>query len=114
MNSKSQKHKKKTILKNKFSFGLTTGIILPILAYAIIYVFDNALISSKSVKITGNSHFLWTGFKTSTLILMAFCVNLIPTYFANKKYKDEFIRGIMIPTVVYCFIWFFYFKDSFF
>lgn len=49
----------------------------------------------------------------STLILMAFCVNLIPTFVANKRYMEEFIRGIMVPTVIYCFIWFFYFKNDF-
>ena len=101
------------IIKNKFSYGLITGLILPLLAFGIIYLFDQSLIGSKSVQVTSNSHFLWTGFKKSTLILMAFCVNLIPTYLANKRYREEFIRGIMIPTVSYCFIWFFYYKNSF-
>lgn len=105
--------KQPRIIKNKFSNGLITGIVLPLLAFGIIYLFDQSLISSKSVKVTSNSHFLWTGFKQSTLILMAFCVNLIPTYIANKRYREEFIRGIMIPTVVYCFIWFFYYRDNF-
>jgi hypothetical protein len=100
-------------LKNKFSYGLVIGFLLPFLAYGTLYIFDQSLISSKTVRVTSNSHFMWTGFKASTLILMAFCVNLIPTYFANKQYKEEFIRGIMIPTVLYCFVWFFYYRDSF-
>ncbi len=112
-NSRLQKKQGKVILKNTFSFGLMTGIILPLIAFGLIYGLDYALINSKSVSVTSNSHFLWDGFKKSTLVLMAFCVNLIPTYFANKKFKEEFIRGIMIPTVIYCFIWFFYYKDNF-
>lgn len=110
---KKQGTKPPLILKNRFSYGLIIGIILPLLSYGIIYVFDQSLISSKTVRVTSNSNFLWTGFKESTLILMAFCINLIPTYFANKRYREEFIRGIMIPTVSYCFIWFFYYRDSF-
>lgn len=102
------------MLKNKFLNGLIMGILIPLLVYPIIHYFDQALINSDSVNITGNSHFLWAGFKKSTLVLMAFCCNLIPTYFANKKFMEEFIRGIMVPTVIYCFIWFFYFKDNLF
>jgi len=98
------------MLQDKFINGLLVGIALPLLAFGLIYVFDQALITSESVNITGNAKFLWTGFKRSTLVLIALCFNLIPTYFANKNYKDEFIRGIMLPTVVYCFIWFFYYK----
>lgn len=98
------------MLKDKFSFGLIIGIIIPLVAFGILYVFDQALITSDSVNITGNEKFLWTGFKRSTLVLIALCFNLIPTYFANKGYKDEFIRGIMMPTVIYAFIWFFYYK----
>ncbi|WMX13281.1 MULTISPECIES: hypothetical protein [unclassified Aureispira] len=101
------------MLKNKFINGLMVGIVIPLIAFPIIYLFDQSLVSSESVNITGNDHFLWTGFKTSTLVLMAFCCNLIPTYFANKRYLEEFIRGIMVPTIIYCFIWFFYFKDNF-
>lgn len=101
------------MFKNKFTNGLVIGIIIPLLAFPIIYLFDQALSTSDSVSITGNSSFLWTGFKQSTLVLMAFCFNLIPTFIANKRYMEEFIRGIMVPTVIYCFIWFFYFKDSF-
>lgn len=102
------------MLKNKFIYGFTMGLLIPLVTYPIIYLFDQALISSETVNITGNDHFLWTGFKNSTLLLMAFCCNLIPTYFANKRYMEEFIRGMMIPTVIYCFIWFFYFRDTFF
>lgn len=101
------------MFKNKFSYGLITGIIIPLIAYPIIYMFDSALISSETVNITGNSHFIWSGFKKSTLVLMAFCFNLIPTFFANRQFKEEYIRGIMVPTVIYCFIWFFYYKDNF-
>lgn len=102
------------MLKNKFINGFITGLVIPLIAFPIIYYLDEALVHSDSVSVTGNDKFLWTGFKQSTLVLMAFCFNLIPTYIANKRYMEEFIRGIMIPTVIYCFIWFFYFRNSLF
>lgn len=101
------------MIKNKFPYGLITGILLPILAYALLWAFDYSLITSNKDLVTGNSQLMWTGFKPSTLVLMALCTNLIPTYFANKRRMDEYIRGIMIPTVIYSFIWFFYFRDTF-
>jgi len=101
------------MFKNKFTNGLIFGIIIPLIAFPIIYLFDYSLIHSKSVSVTSNASFLWTGFKMSTLFLIAFCFNLIPTFVANKRYMEEFIRGIMVPTVIYCFIWFFYFKNDF-
>lgn len=101
------------MFKNKFTNGLIIGIIIPLIAFPIIFLFDYSLIHSTSVKVTSNDSFLWAGFKLSTLVLMSFCFNLIPTYVANKRYMEEFIRGIMVPTVIYCFIWFFYFKDNF-
>lgn len=102
------------MFQNKFINGFIVGVIVPLLAFPIIYYVDGALVNSDSVSVTGNDKFLWTGFKTSTLVLMAFCFNLIPTYIANKRYMEEFIRGIMVPTVLYCFIWFFYFQSSLF
>ncbi len=102
------------MFKNKFLNGFITGVIIPLVAFVVVYYLDRALASSTSVNITGNDKFLWTGFKESTLVLIAFCFNLIPTYIANKRYMEEFIRGIMVPTVIYCFIWFFYYKSSLF
>lgn len=102
------------MIKNKFINGLAMGIILPLLFFPIVYYVDLALITSESVSITRDDRFIWQGFKTSTLVLMSLCVNLIPTYIANKRYQEEFIRGIMIPTVLYCFVWFFYFRSSIF
>ena len=47
---KKQGTKPPLILKNRFSYGLIIGIILPLLSYGIIYVFDQSLISSKTVR----------------------------------------------------------------
>jgi hypothetical protein len=101
------------MFKNKFTPGLIMGIIIPIVLGFILVYLDHALTHSKSVNITGNSQMLFSGFKKSTIFLIAICGNLIPTFFANKKLMDEFIRGIMLPTMIFALIWFFYFKSDF-
>lgn len=102
------------MIKNKFLNGLLLGMVLPLLSFAALYYLNEALVSSDSVSVTGNDRMLWRGFKLRTLVLMALCINLIPTFFANRRFYEEFVRGIMVPTVIYCFIWFFYFRDALF
>ena len=102
------------MFKNKFLYGVSWGTILPLITYPILLIFDSAMVGNDTVNsITGNSHIIWSGFKSSTLPIIAICINLIPTYFANRKRMDEFIRGIMFPTMVFSFIWFFVYKDNF-
>jgi len=101
------------MFKNKFTSGLIMEITIPIVFSFLLLYLDNALTNSTSVSVTGNSQMLFSGFKKSTLYLIAICGNLIPTFFANKKLMDEFIRGIMLPTMIFALIWFFYFKSNF-
>ncbi len=101
--------------RSEFIKGLITGITLPIIFYFFFDFLDEIIVQYDVFnKLTGSSSMLWGGFKESTVILFAICINLIPTFFANRKRKEERIRGLMIPTVIYSFIWFFYFKSSLF
>jgi hypothetical protein len=102
------------MIKNNFPFGLAFGVLLPIIFYPILVHLDKWIVVNDIInKITGNPHIIWGGFKDSTLFLLTICTNLVPTFFANRKRLDEFVRGIMIPTVVYCFVWFFYYWNDF-
>lgn len=102
------------MIKNKFPFGLAFGFVLPLLFLPTFFYLDKVIVANDIInKITGNSNIIWGGFKDSTIYLLAICTNLVPTFFANRKRLDEFVRGIMIPTVVYCFVWFFYYWDNF-
>ncbi len=101
------------MLKNKFIYGLVIGSLLPIIFYPVFDFMDASMVKHDVInKLTGQSNLVWAGFKESTIYLFAICINLIPTFFANKRRLDEFIRGIMIPTVIFSFIWFFYFKSG--
>lgn len=102
------------MLKNKFIYGFVMGLILPLLAYPSFIFLDHWLVKDDIItKLIGNSHMIWSGFKESTLLLFVISINLVPTFFANKRRLDEFVRGIMIPTVLFCFAWFFYYSDRF-
>jgi len=101
------------MLKNRFLYGLVWGIVLPLVAFPLFHFIDKGIVENDIInKLMGSSAIIWAGFKLSTLVLFALCTNLIPTYFANKQLKEEFVRGIMVPTVLYCFVWFFYYKSS--
>ncbi len=93
-------------IQDNFLTGLITGLIIPLAGFGLLWFLNNAMMKANTF---GSSTLEWAGFKTSTLVLMAICINLIPVLFANKHRMDEFIRGIMFPTVIGSFVWFFYF-----
>jgi hypothetical protein len=88
------------MIKDKFYVGLIIGILLPLATFGILFLFNIAFKGSEGINFS---------FKTSTVALLAICINLIPTIYANRLRYENFIRGIMFPTVLGSFVWFFYF-----
>ncbi|MCP4442191.1 MAG: hypothetical protein GY810_25055 [Aureispira sp.] len=97
------------MFRNKFLNGFIPGVILPMLGYFLFIYLNDVLIDNGAFS---NSMVIWAGFKERTLVIMAICLNLIPTFVANRKYMEEFVRGIMVPTVLYCFVWFYVYSDQ--
>jgi len=91
---------KNQLIKNNVFYGLIIGIILPILVFGILYGMNRVLITNDVSRIS---------FKLSSVALFSICANLLPVLAANKQYMEEFIRGMMFPTVLGAFAWFFYF-----
>jgi hypothetical protein len=89
------------MFKNNVFYGLAWGILVPLLTLGVLYGFYLALIQSPNLASLS--------FRLSTIALFSICANLIPVFVANKRKMDEFIRGIMFPTVLGSFIWFFLF-----
>lgn len=85
-----------SLLKNTFIHGLTWGLIIPSVAFAIFYGMNEAFRVSDVVPFT---------FKQPTLVLAALFFNSIPAFRANKMHMDHFIRGIAFPTVIGAFVW---------
>lgn len=92
--------------KNTFWHGLVWGLLLPALGILLTYNIDAWLIKKNAF---GTELRPWTGFKPSTLGLISLCANLIPAIFANRRRMDDFIRGLMFPTVIGAFVWLFYY-----
>ena len=89
------------MIKDRFYHGLIIGIILPLLTFGILFLINIAVNNSTELDIS---------FRLSTLCLISVCSNLIPTIFANRWRYENFIRGIMFPTIIGSFEWFFYFN----
>ncbi len=101
------------MIQNKLINGLAIGIILPLVMYPIFDGLDQWIVANDVLnKLLDSPNMVWAGFKESTLVLFMICANLVPTFLANKRRYEEFVRGIMIPTVIYCFIWFFDYKGG--
>jgi hypothetical protein len=95
------------MIKNTFLHGFITGLLLPSLSFALLHYLNQAL---QDNYIIGSPDAPWIGFKDSTLALLSICSNLIPSSIANRRYFEDYIRGIMIPTVIGAFVWMFYFN----
>lgn len=89
------------ILKDKFVNGALVGLILPVLVWGILYLFNYLMVQNATIS-SG-----WIGFKPSTVFLLAICANLLPTAIGNKRRLDDFIRGLLVVTMIFCLAWFF-------
>lgn len=88
------------MFKDTFWHGFITGTIIPLVATWTLLKMNSALIADLSHGVS---------FRESTVVIIAISLNVIPTLIANKQLAENFIRGLMIPTVVAAFIWLFYF-----
>ena len=99
------------LFRNQLVSGALMGAVLPIFGGMVIYFVTHAMAENYVI---GTPDRPWIGFKDSTIVLMALCLNLIPASMANKRYMDNYIRGMMFPTVIGAAIWFFYYGRALF
>lgn len=92
--------------RDRFQSGLLTGSLLPLLGLALVHGLNWFMVETYVI---GSPDAPWIGFQDRTMAIMAICINLIPAGIANRRYMSEFIRGLMIPTVLAAFAWFFYY-----
>lgn len=90
--------------KDSIVIGLLLGLFLPIMGFALWLEIYDQLEANDFI-----SGFGAEDFRRRTSALLGICVNLIPfAKFNNRRFHNS-MRGIMIPTIIYGFVWFFYF-----
>jgi hypothetical protein len=53
-------------------------------------------------------------FRPRTLLLVGLMCNLIPFHYFIRQGETRTVRGIVLPTMIFALIWFFYFRASIF
>ena len=90
------------ILKyDKILYGLLLGIVIPVIAYAILLMIYDQLDAWDILSGTG----LAPNFRERTIGLMAILANAIPMQMANNRYLTNAMRGIIFPTLFYVCLW---------
>jgi len=84
--------------KDSIVSGLLLGVLIPFVGFALFLELYDQLLENTD-----------PNFRKRTSALLGICLNLIPFSIFNRKRFFNSMRGIMIPTVIYAFIWLFVF-----
>lgn len=90
--------------KDSLIAGLLLGVFIPFVGYALVLEIYDQLDTADLISGFGSGDF-----RRRTSALLGLCLNLIPFGLFNRKRFFYSMRGIMIPTIIYAAIWFFYF-----
>ncbi len=85
--------------------GFLTGLVVPFVGYAILLMIYDQLEAAGMLSRSGFS----SNFRERTLALVAVCLNLIPLGYFQRRYATRSLRGLVLVTVLYGLIWFFYY-----
>jgi len=91
--------------KDTVLFGLIFGLCIPFVGYATILMLLEQLAKMESL----GSEIQTIHFRQRTIAILAICLNLIPfNIYKNKRFESS-MRGVVIATFIYVFIWCIYF-----
>ena len=93
--------------KNSISTGLIVGILIPLIAFPVLYGLFTGL---EALAFASDEGFRPL-FKERTSALVAIGFNAIALNFYQKRRYDESMRGIVFPTFIFVGIWMYLFKD---
>lgn len=95
--------------KKNLWIGLALGLVLPFVGYGILLYLNEQILASGNFGAGGDEPI----FDIRTLSLMAICFNLIPFTYYQRNRLAKGMRGVLGATLVFAFIWVFYYKDTF-
>jgi len=93
--------------KDSLIAGLLLGVFIPFVSYALVLEIYDQLEAADLISGFGTGDF-----RRRTSALLGLCFNLIPFALFNRKKFHQSMRGIMIPTIIYAGVWFFFFGSK--
>lgn len=91
--------------------GILIGALVPFAGYLIAYALFDVL---GRLSESGGLLEYTSDFRPRTLVLVGLMCNLIPFHYFIREGETRTVRGIVLPTLIYGLIWFFYFRESIF
>ena len=91
--------------KNSIPAGLTVGILIPFVVFALLMLLYHQLEAMSLVSDAGFSPM----FRERTTGIIAICCNLIPLNAFQKRRAINSMRGVVLATVLYVIAWVVYF-----
>ncbi|GEM_PF-204750 len=101
-----KKYSSGTLLK-----GILLGALVPFGGYLLAYAIFDVL---GQITESGGLMEYSASFRPRTLMLVGLMCNLIPFHYYIQQGETRTVRGIVLPTLIYGLIWFFYFRESIF
>lgn len=91
--------------RNEIWVGLIFGLLLPVFGYIILY----QVFSLLEIKGAASGAGFTPNFRERTLAIVAIALNLIPLNIFRMRRWDLSMRGVVIATAVFAFVWLFRF-----
>ena len=90
---------------DKFWIGLLAGLLIPFVGYAILLIILEQLGAIDSLQ-DARLNF---DFKMRTTALLALALNILPMSIFRRNRANEGIRGLVLATLLYAAVWFYFF-----
>ena len=96
--------------KNEIKSGLILGLAFPLIGFIISYLVLVGIPAPQFISFEG----IVPNFRARTILIVAICLNIIPfRIFTGKRFTDS-MRGVILATFGWAFLWVILYKDILF
>lgn len=95
-------------IRDQVGIGIIIGAVFPIIGYFLLEALFNLLTDYNLMDEVSSSSL---GSRKRTLYLLAICCNLIFFNIFKRQRKDNAMRGLGFPTLLYAGFWIYLFQD---
>ena len=93
--------------KDSLILGLLLGLCIPFVGFATIQMILERVVDSDAL----NPEMRPINFRPRTIAILAVCLNLIPFNIYKNWRFDNTMKGVIIATFIYVFVWVLYFAN---